>query len=362
MLAILLAGSAYSPRPQVPTERPYVIEEVSFSSLNSTVQLAGELTTPYGNGSYPAVILLSGSGKQDRDETVLGHKPFLVISDYLTRMGFTVLRFHDKGVGKSTGHYETADLKDFADDAAGVYLWLEKQPHINVEKMGYLGHSEGGYIAPLSSLSKDSSFMVILAGSAKPLLPDVMISQAQISAQAQGLSTEEINDYKRQYVKLTSILKQTTSVDEAKQNLTDWLKTEGASNAEIKATLNIFANRWGIYFAKYDPNPALTAFEGPILALFGEKDVQVSARENAVFMEQTLSNHQSKVCILDNMNHLFQRSITGGIDEYHKISTTIDPEVSALISNWLNSINKTNERLLCSASFRETNKVINHKS
>ncbi len=343
ILAIFISGCSYGPRPQMPKDRPYVIEKVSFSSVNSNIQLAGELTIPYGKGSYPAVILITGSGKQDRDETVLGHKPFLVISDYLTRMGFAVLRYDDRCVGKSTGNYETADLRDFADDAAGAYLWLEKQPHFDVGKIGYLGHSEGGYIAPLAALSNDSSFMVILAGSAKPLLPNVMITQSQDIARAQGLSTTVINDYERQYLKLTSILKQATSVDEARRNLTHWLNAEGASNSEIKATLDMFANRWGIYFAKHDPKPVLTAFSRSVFALFGKKDVQVSARENASFMDQVLSAPESKVCVLDNMNHLFQNSTTGSIDEYHKITTTIEPEVLALISNWLKNITKMNE-------------------
>lgn len=351
VLAICLSGCSYGPRPQMPKDRPYVIEQVSFSSINSNVQLAGELTIPYGNGSYPGVVLISGSGKQDRDETVLGHKPFLVISDYLTRRGFAVLRYDDRGVGKSTGNYGTADLKDFADDAAGAYLWLEKQPRIDKEKIGYLGHSEGGYIAPLASLDNHASFMILLAGPANQLLPNVMITQSQDIARAHGLSTKAINDYERQYLKLTSILKQAISVEDARQSITQWLETEGAKITEIKDTLHIFANRWGISYAKYDPKLALSAFTKPVLALFGEKDLQVSAQENAPIMEQVLSHPQSQVCIFANMNHLFQNSATGKSNEYSKITTTIEPEVLGTILRWLKNITDTNESSSFSCEF-----------
>ena len=364
ILTIFLSACSYGPLPQMPQHRPqnpqhqpYIIKQISFSSVNTGVQLAGELTIPYGSGPYPGVILISGSGQQDRDETVLGHKPFLVISDYLTRMGFAVLRYDDRGVGKSTGQYASADLRDFADDAAGAYLWLQKQPNIALEKIGYLGHSEGGYIAPLASLSNSASFMIILAGSAKPLLPDVVTTQAQTYARTQWFASEKINYYQRHYLKLTGILQQANSVDDAKQKISHWLNAERASKSEIDATLNMFANRWGMHFARYDPQPTLAAFSGPVLALFGDKDVQVSAQENAVFMEESLSNSRSTVCTLANMNHLFQRSTTGRIDEYHKISTTIEPEVLELISHWLKIITETNTTSTFNCEFRATNKM-----
>lgn len=342
-IVAFLTGCTFDPRPQTPKERPYLIHAVLFPSKSPDVQLAGELTMPKGKGLFPAVILITGSGQQDRDETVLGHKPFLVISDYLTRMGFAVLRYDDRGVGKSSGDYATADVYDFADDALGAFEWLEKQSHIDKNKMGYLGHSEGGYIAPLASLKSPANFMILLATPAKPLLPDVMLAQSQDIARSQGQSEKIINDTRRQIIKVARILKTSKTVEEAKQSIMKLGKEEGGKTSEIKATVDLFANRWGMTYADYDPLPALQSFQKPVLALFGETDLQVSEKENAPVMKKALSNPQSQVCILAGKNHLFQNSETGNIGEYHKITTTIEPVVLENISNWLKGITEADE-------------------
>lgn len=164
------------PRPQEPKERPYRVETVRFAGGESDLLLEGELTMPYGDGPFSAAVLITGSGPQDRNESVAGHKPFLVLSDHLTRSGYAVLRYDDRGVGQSSGDYSVATAKDFAADAAAVFSWLQRHPKINPSRIGFIGHSEGGYIAPLAANSAhDVAFMVFLAGPAKPLLPDVMI-------------------------------------------------------------------------------------------------------------------------------------------------------------------------------------------
>lgn len=334
-------------RPQHPRDRSYGIRSVSFQGGSQDVHLEGELTVPHGEGGFPAVILITGSGPQNRDEALAGHKPFLILSDFLTRHGFAVLRYDDRGVGKSTGEFSKATPEDFAADAVAAFHWLKNQPGVDADRMGYLGHSEGGYVAPMAALDSSPAFMVFLAGPALPLLPDVMEDQARDILSSIDCSDAIIDKAVAQVHQSREILRNSESEEEAKAVLLDSFKNDAVSiltgkkpNAyERKLALSLWASPWGRWYAEgYDPHPALKDYENPVLALYGGSDLQVSASRNAPIMETLLSNHQSEVVVFDDMNHLFQISKTGRINDYLKIKTTIEEPVLRKIVDWLEGL------------------------
>ena len=333
-------------RLQEPKERPYRVETVRFEGGGSDVRLEGELTMPYGTGPFSAVVLISGSGPQDRNELVEGHKPFLVLSDHLTRSGYAVLRYDDRGVAQSSGEYSTATAKDFAADAAAAFSWLQRHPHIAPSRIGFLGHSEGGYIAPLAAdMVGDAAFMIFMAGPAKPLLPDVMIDQNRDILRSSGATEALVNKAHQQVVEVTQILRTSTSVDEAKVRMKAYLKAEDLSFFEIRANLNLWATPWGMWYADYDPAPAYKIFRGPVLALYGGTDLQVSASENAPLMSTMLTHSMSEVCTFPGLNHLFQPSDSGKIEEYSRIDITIDEKTLHKIVDWMNRLNSASESI-----------------
>ncbi len=338
---VFLAGCAALiiawPRPQDPRDRPYRIEAAKFEG-GSGVTLAGELTLPRSGGPFKAVILISGSGPMDRNETLFGHRPFLVLSDHLTRAGFAVLRYDDRGVGGSSGDFESAAMNDFADDVAGAFRWLATHPDIDATAIGFIGDSEGGYVAPAAALQVPAAFMVFLAGPAKRLLPDLMATQTADILRQQGASDATIMTARRQYEDATKILAGPGTVAEIHAKLDEYLASQGQTERQRAKVLGLWANPWGIGYATYDPIPALRAFKGPVLALYGSTDLQVSAAENASLMRESLINRRSEVAVFEGLNHFFQPSESGSVSEYMWIDTTIDPAVLSKISDWLQSL------------------------
>lgn len=327
-----LAG--LSKRPQDPDDRRYKIETVQFAG-GSGATLAGELTMPHVGGPFKAVVLISGSGPQDRNEALAGHKPFLVLSDHLTRAGFAVLRYDDRGFGESTGDYDTADLNDFADDAAGAFRYLATRAEIDINAIGYIGSSEGGYIAPVAAQQTDPAFMVFLAGAARPLLPDVLVTQTTDLLRAEGADPDLIALAAQQYTEGSAILAQDAPLAKIRGDLDDYLKGQGLRRAARNDFLDQFATRWGVSYARHDPVAGLRALTNPVLALFGENDLQVSAETEAPVMRAALRHPRSEVHIIPGVNHLFQPSATGLPSEYAKIDTTISVSVMAKISAWI---------------------------
>ncbi len=325
------------PRPQDPRDRPYRIEAAKFEG-GAGVTLAGELTLPRSDGPFKAVILISGSGPMDRNEAVFGHRPFLVLSDHLTRAGFAVLRYDDRGVGDSTGDFESATMNDFADDAAGAFRWLATHSDIKSTEIGFIGDSEGGYVAPAAALQVPAAFMVFLAGPAKRLLPDIMATQTAGILRQQGASDATIITARKQYEEATIILSGPGTVAEIRSKLDVYLASEGQTERERSNVLEFLVNPWGIGYATYDPIPALRAFKGPVLALYGSSDLQVSATENAPVMLENLINSRSEIIVFEGLNHFFQPSESGSISEYMWIDTTIDPEVLNRISDWMQNL------------------------
>jgi hypothetical protein len=301
------------------------------------VTLSGELTMPLSGGPHKAVVLISGSGPQDRDEALAGHRPFLVLSDHLTRAGYAVLRYDDRGYGESTGTYEDAALNDFADDAAGAFRYLSGRGEIDAGGIGFLGSSEGGYIAPAAASQVDPAFMVFLAGPARPFY-DVLATQNVDILRAEGSDEAEIDLAVTQIQQARTILAKPLLLDQIRQELNAYLKAQGLGRAARQDLLDSFATPWGVGYARYDPTSVLEALSNPVLALFGEKDLQVSAREEAPVMRAALKHPRSEVQVFPGLNHLFQPAQTGLPSEYAKIETTISVDVLNRISSWLDSL------------------------
>jgi fermentation-respiration switch protein FrsA (DUF1100 family) len=338
-------------RPQTPTPPyPYVEERVTYENRDGGVTLAGTLTEPKGSGPFPAVILISGSGPQDRDGTILGHKPFWVLADALTRRGIAVLRVDDRGVGGSTGKVSEATSLDSSGDVTAGIAFLKTRPEINAKKIGLIGHSEGGLIAPIvATQSSDVAFIVLLAG---PAMPGDMIirTQSRLILQAMGTSEETIRKQLEIQKRLLDIVKTEKDDDKAAEAMRavakevieatpeDQRKAMGNIDKVVEAQVAQIRSPWFRFFLTYDPRPVLAKVKCPVLALNGELDLQVPPRENLVMIERVLhdgGNLQVTSRVLPKLNHLFQTAVSGAPTEYGKIEETLAPEAIEMIGDWI---------------------------
>lgn len=332
-------------RPQTPKKPyPYESEDVTFDSTAKDVKLAGTLTKPKGDGPFPVVVLISGSGSQDRDETLLGHKPFLVLADHLTRKGIAVLRYDDRGVGKSTGKFDTATSKDFAEDAAGAVAFLKARKDIG--KIGLAGHSEGGLIAPMvAATNKDVGFIVLLAG---PGLPgdEIILAQAELISLAMGEKKENVARSMVLSKKLMAAAKKGATETElvdlvtaARKDMTDEEKKEFDENKDlIVAKTKEIASPWYRYFLMHDPRPDLGKVRCPVLAINGEFDLQVPCKANLEAIEKAVKaggNADVTTLELKGLNHLFQTTKTGLPSEYGMIEETFAPAALDAVTEWV---------------------------
>jgi uncharacterized protein len=267
-------------RPQEPKPPfPYNDDEVTIQNSAAGVRLAGTLTTPRAGGAYPVVILITGSGQQDRNETIFGHKPFLVLADYLTRRGIAVLRMDDRGVGGTTGNPALATTEDSAGDVLAAVAFLKSYSSTSRSRIGLIGHSEGGIIAPMVAVrSKDIAFEVLLAGSGVTG-EQILYQQAALLAQAQGATAEQIAQRRALQERLYGVLKSETDVAVMRERIR-------AINGDASA--QALTSPWFRFFVTYDPAPALRAVTIPTLALNGEKDVQVPFKQNLPAIEAAL--------------------------------------------------------------------------
>jgi len=330
-------------RPQNPVKPyPYREEEVTFANSKAQVSVAGTLTLPSGSGPFPAAILIAGSGPQDRDETIAGHRPFLVLADYLTRKGIAVLRYDKRGVGKSTGNYDQATTEDFASDATAALAELKSRKEINATKIGLIGHSEGGLIAPIiASRSSDVAWVVLLAA---PGLKgeDVMLLQSELILKAAGFDEDRIakaRDFNKQSYALARNEKDPEAL-EAK--LTDLIDSTGMSTTlpptTLKPQARMMTSPWFRFFLNYDPVPALRKTQCPVLALNGDKDLQIASKENLPQVQKALQeggNKDFQTKELPGLNHLFQHAPNGSPTEYGGIEETFAPEALNSISDWI---------------------------
>jgi uncharacterized protein len=324
-------------RPQVPAKPyPYREEEVSFESAPG-VKLAGTLTLPAGKGPFPAAVLITGSGPQDRDEQLLGHKPFLVLADNLTRRGVAVLRFDDRGVAKSTGRFQDATAADFAVDAAAAVAFLRARKDIDARRVGLIGHSEGGVVAPMVA-AKDPriAYVVLMAGPAVPLRELLLAQRRAIGGATPAVPAGNIALMER----IDTVLAETADFEAAKIEVT---KLVGARAAEagvpadrLMAQVGVVMSPWYRDLIRYDPRPLLAQLRMPVLAVNGEKDLQVIASQNLPAMREALkANKDATVVELPGLNHLFQTSATGSPMEYGRIEETFAPAALNTIGDWV---------------------------
>ena len=326
-------------RPQEP-EQPYPYEsgEVSFESTAAGVTLAGTLTIPPGSGPYPAVVLVSGSGPQDRDETVFGHKPFLVLADHLTRQGIAVLRYDDRGVGESTGDFSTAVTPDFADDAEGAVRYLATLPAVDREKIGIIGHSEGAIVAPIvANRADDVAFVILLAGTGVNG-EELLVMQLIAINRAMGVSEEVTQQRSALQRELLGLLSSTpddsTAAEQAREILSGAGVTGQAADVQIAGLLN----PWMRYFLVYDPLPELRRLQVPVLSMWGAKDMQVPPEGNREPVDQALregGNPDVTSKVLPGLNHLLQTADNGSPTEYATIEETMSPVALDAITEWI---------------------------
>jgi uncharacterized protein len=324
-------------RPQTPQPPfPYRVEDVEFENEADGVVFAGTLTSPKEGGPFACAILITGSGPQDRDETIFEHKPFLVIADALTRRGVAVLRYDDRGVGKSTGSMAKATSEDYARDAAAAMDFVASRPDIDKRRIGLIGHSEGGLIAPMIAAHRaDVAFAVLIAG---PGVDGerILLEQAALIERAAGQTEENIAAVRRIQEVVFPIAKdRTLSDEECAAKIREAVATELAAESDeirkaAEGEVATMSSPWMRYFLSYDPIPALQAMRCPTLALLGEKDLQVPAAINASAIRAAFEPARAAGAILEveireGLNHLFQRCETGAIAEYLAIEHTIDP-------------------------------------
>jgi uncharacterized protein len=342
-----MSGLFFSPaattgqsRPQDPKKPyPYREEEVSYESKDPGIKLAGTLTFPDSGGPFPAVLLITGSGTQNRNEEIMGHKPFLVLADHLTRSGIAVLRVDDRGIGGSSMGPLNVTTLNFAQDVMAGVSYLKSRKEINARHIGLIGHSEGGVIAPMvAAQSPDVAFIVLMAGTGVKG-EDVLTQQGEQLMRAGGAGEELIQENKKAQKILFDTLKSTADDEAAEKQIRQALSglnpvIRDAADAQMKSLLS----PWTRYFVTYDPQPALEKVKCPVLAVNGEKDLQVSPRQNLPAIEKALragGNKDFKVVEMPGLNHLFQTCKTGSVAEYGQIEETISPAALNLISGWI---------------------------
>ncbi|MCU0645580.1 MAG: alpha/beta fold hydrolase, partial [bacterium] len=288
-------------RPQEPKPPfPYLEEEVTVPNKTAEIELSGTFTKPNSGGPFPAVILISGSGPQDRDEAIFGHRPFFVAADHLTRQGIAVLRMDDRGVGKSKGDFSKATSKDFASDVMAGIDYLRTRKDIDPKRIGLIGHSEGGIIAPMvAAQSQDVAFIVLMAGTGFTG-EEILYLQAALIAKANGATDSDIAENRAGQEKIFKILKEETTdsmlvtklknvMQESYDNLSEeQQKAIGEADPYINAQIKQLTSLWFRFFLTYDPIPALKQVKCPVLAINGELDLQVPPKENLAAIEAAL--------------------------------------------------------------------------
>ncbi|MEU5764094.1 alpha/beta fold hydrolase [Nocardia sp. NPDC047648] len=322
-------------RPQEPKPPfPYKAEDVTYR--NGEITIAGTLTEPQGPGPFPAILMISGSGPQDRNEDLMGHKPFLLLADTFTRAGYAVLRTDDRGVGGTGGKLDDANYADLAEDAAAGVRFLRARPEVDPARVGLFGHSEGGYLAPLVAARPDSgvAFAVLMAGPGVSGA-DLLIEQTRLVAAANGAPPDQIEAQVRDTTELAALLK-AGNLQGAKELA---VRKNQALPADQRVPDDQAAEQFTPYMAAlvaYDPAPALSALRVPVLAFFGGKDLQVPpAQSEQPMREHLAADPAATVHVFPGLNHLMQPTETGRPSEYGAIETTIAPEVLDYVTGWL---------------------------
>jgi len=323
-------------RPQEPKAPfPYRSEEVAIANPAGRAVLAGTMTLPEGKGPFPAVVLISGSGAQNRDEEIFGHKPFLVLADHLTRHGIAVLRYDDRGVGKSTGAFAGATSEDFAGDAWAAWQLLSARPEIDAARIGLLGHSEGGLIAPMLAAAHPEIAFIVLAGGPGVTGEQVLLKQAELIARGMGAPEAVVAANAALQKQAFAILREETSMARIAERLAAIpAGSKEASAALVKQT----ATPWMRFFVLHDPAPVLAGVRCPVLAIGAELDLQAVPDQNLPAIEAALrqgGNRDATVARLPGLNHLLQPAKTGLPAEYAQIEVTVAPAALDTSTTWI---------------------------
>lgn len=341
-------------RPQEPKEPfPYKSEDVKFENKIDNITLAGTLTMPENGNNFPAVVMITGSGGEDRNEEIFGHKPFLVIADYLTRNGIAVLRFDDRGIGQSTGNQSTSTSEDFVKDVLAGVDYLKSRVEINHSKIGLIGHSEGGMIAPMAAVkSEDVHFIILMAGTG--ISGDsILILQSELIQKAEGMPEEEIQKSLKEQREIYSMIVKSDDKTTLEKQLRDKFNSEytamsddeksklGDPEVYLSMQIKTLTSPWFNYFIKYNPLPTLEKVKCPVLALNGGNDLQVPPEQNLSAIESALKkggNKNYEIKLLHGLNHLFQTSATGAVSEYATIEETVAPIALETMTDWIKKI------------------------
>lgn len=338
-------------RPQDPKDFTYKQEEVSFSNSKGGATLAGTLTLPADGKASKIVILITGSGPQNRNEELMNHRPFLVLSDWLTRNAIAVLRYDDRGIGRSTGDFSNATTADFADDAEAAVNYIASRPDLKEMSIGLIGHSEGGMIAPMvASRNKSVKFIVLAAGPAIPIA-ELMVQQNKDVARLMGISDETIMKSAETNTKIFAAINQYKNLSSASydKKIDSMVRTEvsakpsselgGKTIDEVVTRItSTLKDPWMWYFISFDPTYYLTKIHCPVLALNGTLDSQVACQTNLTGIKKSLQkagNKKFEIVPLEGLNHLFQKAKTGSPQEYEQIDETINPAVLQKITSWI---------------------------
>jgi pimeloyl-ACP methyl ester carboxylesterase len=348
-LTLEKTDSAFSmKRPQMPRPPyPYKEDPIVIVNTDDQTKLAGTLTIPDGAGPFPAIILISGSGAQDRDETVFGHKPFLVLADYLARWGAAVLRCDDRGAGESGGEHLAATTAVRAADVGWMIDDLLARKEIDRKRIFLLGHSEGSVIAGLAASRKPLAAGIILLGAPGLSIEENLYLQNTLLRKAEGASDAAIAQANILQRRIFSVVKEVTDDEEARAKLRGIYSSnmyERLTDGQKKSIDERIATLLTPYFRdiiKSEPSIPLSKVTCPVLVIIGEKDLQCPPKDNIPALEKALragGNQKFRVIEMDGLNHLLQRSTSGSMSEYASIEETISPQALTAISDWLLSI------------------------
>jgi pimeloyl-ACP methyl ester carboxylesterase len=322
--------------------RPYRERDIRLANPAGHNELAGTLSVPNGIGPFPAAVLISGTGHNTRDEDVWGHKVFLVLADALNRKGIAVLRYDKRGVGGSTGDYDAATTVDFTSDAEAAVIWLKMQGEIDPHRVGVLGHSEGGIIAPaVAAEDKSVAFVVMIAG---PTIRGdrLFVEQSAVTAKTYGAPDVYIAKRKlfdqELYDAIIAAPSDAIALDRARAIVAKGVADKVVDSNEAATLAQEDARPWERYFLAYDPAPTLASLKVPVLVLNGSLDVQVPAQVDLAAAREALkSNPKATVLELPGMNHLLQDAKTGSPNEYNEIEETMSTKALNIIGDWVST-------------------------
>jgi pimeloyl-ACP methyl ester carboxylesterase len=346
----LIIGAAISSdaKPQDPKEPyPYEVAEVTFENTNDNIKIGATITYPKGEDSYPIVIMLNGSGAQDRNSEIFGHKPFWVIADYLSRNGIATLRMDDRGVSKTGGTYGSSSLQDFVEDAEFAKKYIEESDNMNISAIGVLGHSLGGSVATIMASSSDDFEFVVLMASAGIRGDELMLLQKSAIESKMGMTDAQVEASRNQIAPAYKLLisNKDKDNDELKLLISKYFNTLYNGQLppnQLNGIVNQLTAPWMVEFISAEPADYLKNIDCRVLAINGTNDLQVLPEENLAGIRKGLEaggNNKLTVKKYDGLNHLFQESTTGLPNEYSEIEQTISPKVLEIISNWIIELN-----------------------